>query len=152
MEFSPSSSLIHPNTCGLKPIRLCPNKSYCGIFSCIYKINVLINIVQLHTGREVMCVLRGPKPDDGDPPDGACGVPAAGAGDGVRAVKAPQLQHARLRPPLQPRRTRRGHVLQLPAPERLRRTEVHWALHRRPTCWCLISLITMIAGRDTEYN
>ena len=97
-------------------------------------------------------MLRGPKPDDGDPPDGAGAVPAAGAGDGVRAVKAPQLQHARLRPPLQPRRTRRGHVLQLPAPERLRRTEVHRALHRRPTCWCLISLMTMIAGRDTEYN
>lgn len=70
-------------------------------------------------------MLREPEPDDGDPQDGAGAVPAAGEGDGVRAGP-------RLRPPLQPRRARRRRLLQLPAPGRLRRPEVHRTLHLPP--------------------
>lgn len=77
-------------------------------------------------------MLREPEPDDGDPQDGAGAVPAAGEGDGVRAGGAPQLHHPRLRPPLQPRRARRRRLLQLPAPGRLRRPEVHRTLHLPP--------------------
>jgi hypothetical protein len=77
-------------------------------------------------------MLRASRSGDGHPPHGTGAVPAARAGDSVRAVEAPQLQHPRLRPPLQPRRARRRHVLQLPAPDRLRRPQVHRALYQPP--------------------
>jgi hypothetical protein len=43
-------------------------------------------------------MLRASRSGDGHPPHGTGAVPAARAGDSVRAVEAPQLQHPRLRP------------------------------------------------------
>ena len=91
-------------------------------------------------------MLRAPRPGDGHPPHGADAIPAARPGDGVRAGEAPQLQHPWLRPPLQPRRARRRHVLQLPAPVRLRRPQVHRGLHQPPPCRRLIEICFVVAA------